>query len=121
VSGDESFTIGIFSADQILSRVADRTKLKFRNMVDVTNPEEILRSKAGILILHKFVMAPKFTAGASGAGLQQDPVTGLSYGIIPVYYNSASILEARLEKEFGRPVYEDGQIVCFQIKPEKAG
>jgi uncharacterized membrane protein len=121
VSADESFTIGIFGADQMLSRVADQTKLAFRNMVDVTSPDAILRSKAGILILHKYIMAPKFTSDASGKGLMRDEITGLSYEIIPVYYNSTAILKTRIEKEFGLPVYEDDQVVCFRIKPEKSG
>jgi hypothetical protein len=118
VPADESFTIGILDADQILSRVADQTKLNFHNMVDVTSPAAILRSKAGILILHKYIMAPKFTSDASGKGLMRDEITGLSYEIIPVHYNSTAALKVGFEKEFGRPVYEDDQIVCFRIKPE---
>ena len=121
VSADESFTIGILGADQMLSRVADQTKLAFRNMVDVTSPAAILRTKAGILILHKFIMAPKFTTDASGKGLMRDEITGLSYEIIPAYYNSTATLEVRFEKEFGLPVYEDDQIICFRIKPGKSG
>ena len=121
VSADESFTIGIFGADQILSRVAGQTKLNFRNMVDVTSPDAILRSNAGILILHKYIMAPKFTSGAPGKDLLRDEITGLSYEIIPVYYNSTATLEVRFEKEFGSPAYEDDQIICFRIKPGSGG
>jgi hypothetical protein len=103
--------IGRLSADDVLARVADSSKLSFRNMVDILDAAALPRSGADYLILHKYVMALRIMPGAGDAPL--------AFGSIPVYYRSVVLLSGRFKATLGMPVYEDAQIVCFQVKPVK--
>jgi hypothetical protein len=100
---DVSFTVGILSADQILSCVSDPKKLTFHNMVDITDIAAISRSQADFIVLHKFVMALK---------IMPDRIDSL-----PVYYRSVPHFDSQFRQFFGPPAYEDAQIICFRIKP----
>jgi hypothetical protein len=103
--------VGILGADDILSKVADPTKLSFRNMVDVTGADSLPSSPADFLVLHKYIMALRTIWTDSG----RTPV----YDSIPVYYQSVDRLQVRFKKEFGPPVYEDAQMICFKIMRSK--
>jgi hypothetical protein len=102
---------GKLCADDILSRVTDPTKVAFRNMIDVSDEAALWHSGADFLILHKYVMV-----------LQIMPDRGESafvFGSIPIIYRSVALLTPRYKATFGTPVYEDAEIVCFQIKRVK--
>lgn len=107
-SDQESFTVGMLTVDDILSRVSDRSKLHFSNMVDVSDSVNLLTNRADVIILHKYIMALKIVPN------DVDPVR--TYGRIRVDYQSVPLLRTRFEKAFGPPTYEDEQIVCFKIK-----
>ena len=107
------FSVGIRSADQILSRVADPTKLAFRNMIEVADPATLLGSKADFIVLHKYIRALKFISNGAE--------TASSYDTIQVYYRSVERLKVRFKEAFGPPAYEDGQLICFWIKPPGRG
>jgi hypothetical protein len=94
--------LGLLSADQILSHVGDRSKLRFANMVDVTDSSAIARSGAAYLVIHKYVMALRFLPGGGNDA-------------VPVYYSSTPVIAARFAGSYGPPVWEDGSIVCFRI------
>ncbi len=101
--GDEQIPLrlGMLSADRILSHAEDPRALKFRNMVDVTDPRALARSGAEVLIIHKYVMALRFLPGGHDA--------------IPVRYRSAVAIARMSRGVFGPPVYEDDEIICFRI------
>ena len=94
--------LGFLSADQVLSHVADRTKLRFASLVDVTDPAAVAATGARYLVLHKFVMALRFLPGGKTA-------------LLPVYYTSVPVLAERWERAAGPPVFEDTSVVCFQL------
>jgi hypothetical protein len=104
--------VGKMDADEVLSEVADPSKLCFRNMIDVTDAGSILSSPADCLVLHKYIMA-QLTVWRDSGGT---PV----YDWILMHYQSVDRLQARFEEEFGPPVYEDGQVICFQIRRPKS-
>ena len=95
-------------ADEVLSKVDDRSKLSFRNMIDVADPASVRSSPADFLILHKDIMAQLTVWG--------DSIRTPNYDWIRMYYKSAERLPDRFKKEFGQPVYEDAHMMCFQIK-----
>jgi hypothetical protein len=99
---------GMLCADDILARVADPAKLAFRNMVDILNAAALSRSGADILVLHKYIMALKIMPKGNGAAP--------AYGSIPAFYRSVDVLVGRFKGTLGKPVYEDGEIVCFPIQ-----
>jgi hypothetical protein len=100
--------VGKMDADEVLSGVADPSKLSFRNMVDVTDANSILSSPADFLVLHKYIMAQLTVWG--------DSIKAPVYDSIRMHYQSVDRLQDLFKKEFGLPVYEDAQIMCFQIK-----
>jgi hypothetical protein len=102
---------GKLCADDILSRVADPTKIAFRNMIDVLNEAALWKSGADFLILHKYFMVLQIMPGG-GDGT-------FLFGSIPVIYRSVDLLKSRFKATLGTPVYEDAEIVCFQIKRVK--
>jgi hypothetical protein len=107
------FTIGMLNTDQILSRVADPTKLAFQNMIEVADPATLLGSKVDLIVLHKYLRALKIMPNGAEATS--------TYDTVQVYYRSAELLKVRFEKAFGSPAYEDEQIICFWIKQPKPG
>jgi len=102
------FGAGMLCADNMLARVEVPAKLAFRNMVDVLDAAALSRSGADVLVLHKYIMVLKIMTNGDGAA----PV----FGTIPVFYRSVDLLAGRFKATLGQPVYEDGEIVCFQIK-----
>jgi hypothetical protein len=94
---------GFLSADQILSHVADRSKLGFRNMVDVTDTAAVARSGAEYLVLHKYVMALRFLPDGKTDS-------------VPVYYKSVPAIAVLYNRAYGPPAWEDRSIICFRIE-----
>jgi hypothetical protein len=103
------FSVGTLSADMCLSPVTDPTKLKFRNLIDVTDPAALLRCHADFIILHKYIMVLKIIRGGAKAAS--------TYGTMRIYYRSVPLLVPRFKEAFGQPVYEDEQIICFRLEP----
>jgi hypothetical protein len=92
--------------DEVLSRKLDKTKLKFRNMVDMMNIGAIKQSEASYIILHKNYMAeifPEFFGNES------------RFRYVPVTY-----LSQVYENVFGHPVFEDSNIIVFRVSPATA-
>lgn len=106
------FSIGMSCPDKILSRVADPTKLAFHNMIDISDAS-LLRNKADIIVLHKYLMALKIMSN----GVNTTP----EFDTVQVYYLSVVFLKSRFKDAFGPPAYEDEQIICFWIKQPKLG
>jgi uncharacterized membrane protein len=110
---EPTFSIGMLSLDQIFSQVTDPSKLAFRNMVDILDAASLSRSRADVIVLHKYIMALTIMPGDSAA----TP----TYGRIQVHYHSVELLRGRFIKLFGPPAYEDEQIICFYIKQPNPG
>ncbi len=102
-SQDQPLRLGLLGADQILSHAADRSKLRFRNLVDVTDPGAVSRSGADFVVLHKSVMALRFLPGGNTDA-------------VPVRYASVPVLAAEFTRFFGPPAWEDESIVCFRLR-----
>ena len=73
-------------------------------MIDVADTAAVARSGASYLVLHKFVMALRFLPGGEK-------------GAVPLYYTSVPVIASLYAGRYGRPVFEDGSIVCFRIPP----
>ncbi len=100
-SDEGKFNVGIYCVDQSLVHT-DCGRLAFRNMVDVTNIDAVIRCPADFVVLHKYIVAMKVMPKRTGT--------------IPVYYQSVPALAVGFRKIWGHPVYEDNQIICFRIK-----
>jgi hypothetical protein len=98
------FSVGLLNIDQILYR-ADPGKLGFRNLIDITNQDALVRSPASIIILHKYMIALKIM-----------PTT---MGTIALRWRPVQDFAARFRQVLGQPLYEDQQMICFRIKPNK--
>jgi hypothetical protein len=100
--------VGMLSVDQILSKAPDPKRFAFRNMVDVSDAAALVRSRADFLVMHKSIMALKLVSETTDAASIYDRVR--------VDYGSVSNLQARCREVFGTAVYDDAQLVCFQIR-----
>jgi len=93
---------GNYFVDEVLSGVADPSKLRLRNMTDLTDPDALVGSGADYVVLHK-----QFEAELSQI-----------YGRIP----GVEELTAIYRDLFGEAVYEDGQLVAFALpRPNAPG
>lgn len=88
--------------DQILSRMADTSKLKFRNMISVADIEALRHSQAEYIILHKNLMT-EFSPHLHGSHNQ-------IYKTIPHLYQI-------YRSYFASPVFEDNNLIVFRIPP----
>ncbi len=84
--------------DKVLSSVSDKSRLKFRNMVDMMNVNAVRKSGAGYIILHKYLFAEMF------------PSFFNEQMYMPVAY-----LDQLYREVFGMPVFEDRNIVVFSV------
>lgn len=101
-SGTAPPRFGLLGADQILSNVPDRSMLRFRNMVDVTDSAAIAASGADFLVLHRYVMALRFLPDGTTT-------------VVPVFYRSVPAIAGACARWFGPPAWESDEIVCFRI------
>jgi len=94
--------------DMPLSRVRDRTKLRFDNLVDTADVEALTRGEPRYIVLHKNFFNEAFGSFAEyepvlvTAGLYQDGV------YVPVIH-----LDRAYRATLGAPVYEDSDLVVF--------
>ncbi len=82
--------------DEIFSRVADHQKIKFRNMIDMTDIEALRRSEARYIVLHY-----RFEGELSKVTANHPNMDAL----IRLY-----------EQSFGPPIYRDYHLVVFMNK-----
>jgi hypothetical protein len=99
---NNAYAFGVRSIDEILTQVDDPAKLRFRNLIEVTDSAAVRRSGADIIVLHKYVMALCILPG--------------QLGTIRMNYRFTKPLAERYVELFGPPLYEDAQIICFRIK-----
>ncbi|MBI4025847.1 MAG: glycosyltransferase family 39 protein [Verrucomicrobia bacterium] len=92
------FAYANIPADFVLSGVKDKNKLRFRNMVDLTKKEALLKTQSRYLIIHKNLMAEEI-----GRSLFQRA------------YMPAIDLETWCRKEFGEPVFKDQWLTVFGL------
>jgi hypothetical protein len=106
--GPTRFGVGKFCTDEILALVSDQSKLTFRNMINVNDDSALLHSEADMLILHKTILVLKI--------VQTDANAMPVYDRILLSYNSVPVLSERYKKSLGPPVFEDADMVCFNLK-----
>ena len=85
---------------QVLSRVPDKSKLKFENLIDVENIDKLRQSRAKYIILHKNLSA-EWSA----------PLQHRRPDICP----AVTYLNRIYRETFGLPVYEDENLIVFRI------
>jgi hypothetical protein len=100
--------LSMMSADDMLSRAPADRRIAFRNMVDVTHPEALVASGAGIVVVHKVVMGVRVLSDGT-------------MDSVPVHFTSVEGIGAELARRFGAPVYEDAELACYAVKPRLAG
>ncbi len=84
--------------DVPLSNVKDKGNLRFRNMVDLTRKEDLLKSGARYLIIHKNIFSEEMGQKT------------FDHAWLP-----AMDLEKTYRKEFGEPVFKDQWLTVFRI------
>lgn len=96
----QDYISGMFPVDYVMSRITDLKKVKFKNMVNVERIEAVKASSAQYIILHKHLMEEMFPYRVKKKVSVYDPVLYLRrlYG-----------------KYFGKPCYEDKNIIVFRI------
>jgi hypothetical protein len=100
-SQSNSSNVGRLSIDDILEGVP-RTKLSARNIIDVADPTSLAKGEVDMVVFHKYLMAPDLSREQRG--------------FVKVDYLSIPVLKLRYQSVFGRPIYEDNQIVCFSVR-----
>lgn len=99
------FLYGNQFIDQVLSQVADKTRLRFSNMVDILDVEAVRNTRAEYLILHRNLLAEFFPERFNAERTQ---VPGID------------VCTAHLRIYFGSPVYADRLIIVFDVSSAKA-
>ncbi|MCK4752404.1 MAG: glycosyltransferase family 39 protein [Planctomycetes bacterium] len=100
--------------DYPMTRMTDKSKLKFANMVDIMNIEAIKQSRANYVVLHK-----KYWAMEVIPVSDTNPAP-IYVSSIDLFYTPVLHLNRMYRKVFGSPVFEDQELVVFEIeKSEK--
>jgi hypothetical protein len=104
--GKNSFAVGILNADQIVGFLPSPSALVFRNMVDIGDTAALSKSGADIVVFHKYILGLKIMPDGQK-------------GTIPVHWRPVDHFAFQFRLLFGAPIYEDEQLVCFQIREGK--
>jgi hypothetical protein len=72
-------------------------------MVDLDDRDALSRCGAEVVVLHKYMVALKIMPGQMGT--------------IPVHWSPVDYFRAQFIQDFGPPIYENEQLVCFRIRP----
>jgi hypothetical protein len=97
-----NFSIGALCVDNILARIRNPEKIAFRNMIDLDDLSAVARSGAEFIVLHKYYQALKIRPDGMAT--------------IPIHFRGVDHFFEKYRNAMGLPIYEDDQIVCFQIK-----
>ncbi len=109
-SESPGFIHGMMYADHVFSKVSDKSRLKFRNMIDVMDIETVKKSGAAYIVLHKNLsleMSPerhflfKISSHLAGKACEAYPLIGN--------------LDKTYRNFFGSPFFEDYYIIVFKI------
>ena len=84
-----------------MSRVDDPSRLRFRNMVEVTDLDALRASGADLLVLHKTQSSLHFRTGG--------------YGSIDIAFIGVARMVASLKDEGKAPIFEDDELAVFRI------
>jgi hypothetical protein len=95
-------TTGVY-LDGIFYYFADRSRVRFRNIVDLSDADALARSGADVVVLHKSATVMT-TAPQNRTGQCR------------VFYRYVDVLRSRFQSQFGPPLYEDDSILCFRIR-----
>ena len=94
------YVMATTAMDQVLFRVADASKLKFKNAIDMMDIDAIKNSGADYVILHENLLAEMFPHLFDEEVEVYKPVTYLNS-----FYRGL----------FGKPVFEEGGLIAFKI------
>ena len=85
--------------DFVLSKISDKNKLKFRNMIDILDGKALKRSGARYVILHKNLVSEMFPKLSPKENVY-----------LPIKYIRKVYTEV-----FGSPYFEDDKLIVFKI------
>ncbi len=102
----EKLTLAYTRPDFFLNSAAVKSRTLFRNMVDLADEKEVLRSAADYLVLHKMISSVYIKGRESGNFL--------------LYDRSVLLFSEHYKRLLGKPVYEDGELIVFRL-PGSAG
>ena len=88
--------------DLPLSRIPDKTKLNFHNIIDMLNIESLKNSKAKYIILHRNLMAEISRYSKSSSHV--------------MYAKPVAYLDDFYRKRLGPPVFETQHLIIFEIR-----
>jgi len=98
----KDFAVGLLNADEILGFIADRAKVRFRNMVDIDDPAALSRTEAQVIVFHKYIRALKILPHER-------------FGAVEARWHRVEDIAFEFRMRFGSPIYEDDQLVCFRL------
>jgi len=94
--------LGDMIVDQVLSKVKDPGQLKFQNMVDILDMAAVKNSRADLVIFHKNTEMEILEPRTGNHGTEIPPLIS---AISQTYF-----------KIFGKPVYEDSDLIVFKTR-----
>jgi hypothetical protein len=101
---------GNYYLDFPLSRISDKSKLKFTNMVDMENINDVKTTGAQYIILHKNLLH-EMSHFPVQEGFSDNPPDLFQNDVyIPVIH-----LNLLYRKHFGSPVFEDPDLIVFKL------
>lgn len=103
----KGYILDNYYIDFILGRTPDLTRLKFKNLINVEDIDEIRRSEADYLILHKNIIAEIFPQ------LPADMQKNLNFGW--ERYPGVDIVQKIYQTIYGSPQYEDNDIIVYDL------
>ena len=96
---NKDFVYGHTNVCEIFSAIKDRRKLKFRNLIDMTDLEAVKQSRADYVILHKNLLREMFPTA-----VRENK-----------FYQPVRLLNKEYQNIFGNPVFEDRHLIVFKI------
>jgi hypothetical protein len=102
VMGSGGYVFGSVCLGQVLSRAPDKSKLKFRNLIDAGDINAVKQSGAEYIILHKNLMK-EWSAPAEL--------------IRPDIFATTAYLDVLYRDNLGQPFYEDKDLIVYRITP----
>ena len=95
---------GSYFIDHVLGAVQDKSRLRFRNMVDIFDQGAVRKTGADYLVVHRNLMN-EFFPGKPYSGTEQTP--------------DIKNCTEKLRAQYGAPVYEDRQMLVFTLSGTK--
>ena len=102
----ENLVLAYSLPEVFFSSAAVKSRTHFRNMVDIADDREVLRSRADYLVLHKLIHS---------IYIKKEGTKETEMGNFLLFYESVNYFKGHFTRILGEPVYEDGDIIVFAL------